>query len=50
MLDQGGLSYREINAATGVSTTTIGRVARFLMQERHHGYRKVLDKLKKRKK
>ena len=37
------LSYREINAQTGVSTTTIGRVARFLRDEPHGGYRLMLD-------
>lgn len=45
LLDEGGLSYREISAATGASTTTIGRVARFLQQEPHRGYRLVLDRL-----
>ncbi len=47
ILDQGELSYREINARTGVSTTTIGRVARFLKEEPHKGYRLVLDRMKK---
>lgn len=46
LLDEGGLSYRDINAQTGVSTTTIGRVARFLKDEPHGGYRKVLDTMK----
>ena len=46
MLDEGGHSYREIAAATGASTTTIGRVARFLREERHQGYRLVLDRLR----
>lgn len=46
LLDAGELSYREINARTGVSTTTIGRVARFLNEEPHQGYRAVLDRLK----
>ena len=45
MLDGGKQSYREINALTGVSTTTIGRVARFLKDEPHQGYRAVLDRL-----
>ena len=45
MLDAGEQSYREINALTGVSTTTIGRVARFLKDEPHQGYRTVLDRL-----
>lgn len=46
LLDKGGLSYREISAATGASTTTVGRVARFLTAEPHRGYRLVLDRLK----
>ena len=44
LLDKGELSYREINAQTGVSTTTIGRVARFLNEEPHQGYRTILDR------
>jgi len=46
MLDETDLSYRDISAQTGVSTTTIGRVARFLKDEPHQGYRIVLDRLK----
>ena len=42
ILDEGEKSYREIQAETGVSTTTIGRVARFLRDEPHGGYRAVL--------
>lgn len=49
ILDQGELSYRDINAKTGVSTTTIGRVARFLNEEPHQGYRAALNKQKKTK-
>lgn len=49
MLNKGELSYREIHAKTGVSITTIGRVARFLMQESHQGYQLVLQRLKERK-
>jgi|TARA_B110000114_G_C15096549_1_gene401852 TrpR-related protein YerC/YecD len=45
ILDQQGLSYRNINEKTGVSTTTIGRVARFLTNEPHQGYRIILDRL-----
>src|SRR3954454_15149079 len=45
LLDGSGLSYREIHDATGVSTTTIVRVARFLRQEPHRGYRRALDAL-----
>ncbi len=45
MLDEGGYSYRDIAAKTGASTTTIGRVARFLKEENYQGYRLVLDRL-----
>ena len=45
LLDQDELSYREIQEATGVSTTTVVRVARFLKQEPHQGYRRALDAL-----
>ena len=45
LLDGSDLSYRDIHDATGVSTTTIVRVARFLKQERHQGYRATLDRL-----
>ena len=47
ILDVGEQSYREINALTGVSTTTIGRVARFLKDEPHQGYRTVLDRMQR---
>lgn len=46
LLDQGTLTYREIHDATGVSTTTIVRVARFLRQEANRGYSRVLDRLR----
>jgi TrpR-related protein YerC/YecD len=46
LLDAGQLTYREIHEATGVSTTTIVRVARFLRQEENRGYRLLLDRLK----
>lgn len=45
LLDAEGLSYRDISAATGASTTTVGRVARFLQQEPHQGYRLILDRM-----
>lgn len=45
LLDEGELSYRDIHDATGVSTTTITRVARFLAHEPNQGYRLVLDRL-----
>jgi TrpR-related protein YerC/YecD len=44
LLDGTDLTYREIHDATGVSTTTIVRVARFLKQERNFGYRTALDR------
>lgn len=45
LLDGTDLSYRNIHDATGVSTTTIVRVARFLRQEPNQGYRRTLDAL-----
>jgi len=45
LLDEGQLSYREISERTGASTTTVGRVARFLFEEPHHGYRLALDRV-----
>ncbi|HEY0148330.1 MAG TPA: YerC/YecD family TrpR-related protein [Allosphingosinicella sp.] len=39
------MSYRDIHDATGVSTTTIVRVARFLRQEPHQGYRNAIEAL-----
>jgi TrpR-related protein YerC/YecD len=42
------LSYREIHDGTGVSTTTIVRVARFLRQEPHQGYRMAMERLEDR--
>ena len=46
ILNTGESSYRDISTQTGVSTTTIGRVARFLKDEPHQGYRAVLDRQK----
>ncbi len=48
ILDEGKLSYREIHAQTGVSVTTVGRVARFLQQENYQGYRTIIDRMKKK--
>jgi len=48
LLDGGDLTYRDINERTGVSTATIVRVARFLRDEPHKGYRLILDRLKKK--
>ncbi|MDD3182464.1 MAG: YerC/YecD family TrpR-related protein [Alphaproteobacteria bacterium] len=45
MLHEGVKSYREIHAMLGVSVTTIGRVARFLMQEPHQGYLTILKRI-----
>ena len=45
LLDGSGMSYRDIHEATGVSTTTIVRVARFLRQEPHQGYRSAIDRM-----
>ncbi len=46
LLDQ-GLPYRRINELTGVSVTTIGRVARFLA-DGFGGYRAALDRVRQR--
>lgn len=45
LLDGSNLSYRDIHEATGVSTTTIVRVGRFLRDEPHRGYRHAIDML-----
>ena len=47
ILNEGEKSYRDIQAETGVSTTTIGRVARFLRDEPHGGYRIILGRKEK---
>jgi TrpR-related protein YerC/YecD len=49
LLDEGEKSYRDISAETGVSTTTVTRVARFLSQEDHKGYRLVLDRMESKR-
>lgn len=46
MLDQGRQSYREIAAEAQASPTTVVRVARYLKEMPHQGYRLVLDRLK----
>lgn len=48
LLDEQKYSYRDIHEMTGVSVTTIGRVARFLQQENYQGYRLLLNKLSKK--
>ena len=45
LLDGTDLSYRDIHEGTGVSTTTIVRVGRFLRQEPNQGYRRAIDAL-----
>lgn len=45
LLDEGRLSYREIHDATGVSTTTIVRVARFLKTEPNQAYRLAISRV-----
>ncbi|VAV95236.1 His repressor [hydrothermal vent metagenome] len=45
LLDEGDLSYREISQKTGASTTTVGRVARFLNEEAYQGYRIALNRV-----
>jgi len=49
LLDQGELSYRDINNLTGASLATVGRVARFLNNEPHHGYQLILTRMRKLK-
>ncbi|ADU12503.1 MULTISPECIES: YerC/YecD family TrpR-related protein [Asticcacaulis] len=46
LLDENALSYRDISERTGASTTTVTRVARFLRDMPHKGYRLVIDRLK----
>ena len=46
LLNNGDLSYREINQECGASLATITRVARFLKVEPHQGYTTVLEKMK----
>ena len=45
LLDGTQLSYRHISEHTGVSPTTVTRVARFLKTEPHKGYRMAIDSL-----
>src|SRR5690349_20807256 len=45
LLETTDLSYRDIHDATGVSTTTIVRVARFLRQEPFQAYRMAMQRL-----
>lgn len=45
LLSEGKLSYREIAREASASTTTVVRVARFLKDMPHQGYRLVLGRL-----
>ncbi len=49
LLEQGDLSYREIQQQSKASLVTITRVARFLKEESNKGYRTILDRLKRKK-
>jgi TrpR-related protein YerC/YecD len=45
LLEQTDLTYRDIHDATGVSTTTIVRVARFLRQEPYQAYQLAIARM-----
>ena len=45
LLQQTDLTYRDIHDATGVSTTTIVRVARFLRQEPYRAYQMAIARM-----
>ncbi len=49
LLDEKAKTYREIAAEAGASPTTVVRVARFLREMQHQGYRLVLDRQKTKK-
>ena len=49
MLLEKDMSYKEISAKTGSSTTTITRVARFLKNEKFGGYRWVIKNILNKK-
>jgi TrpR-related protein YerC/YecD len=49
LLDRETLSYREVAVRAGASPTTVVRVARFLNEMPHQGYRLVLDRMKRRR-
>ena len=50
LLQNGDVSYRQINELTGTSLATIVRVARSLKDEPAQGYRTILDRITARKK
>ena len=45
LLGETDLTYRDIHDATGVSTTTIVRVARFLRQEPYQAYKMAIARM-----
>ncbi len=45
ILNEGEMSYRDIQKKTGASLTTVGRVARFLKDEPYQGYRTILKRM-----
>ena len=45
LLGETDLTYRDIHEATGVSTTTIVRVARFLRQEPYQAYQLAIARM-----
>ena len=47
LLYQDTLSYREIASKLKTSTTTVTRVARFLVNEPNKGYQKILKRISK---
>lgn len=46
-LNKGDASYRDVSSQLGASITTVTRVARFLKDEPHQGYKMVLNRLTK---
>lgn len=50
LLAKGTFSYRDINKLTGVSLTTIGRVARTLNDSTKNGYKILLQRTNKNEK
>lgn len=49
LLNEGEMSYREIAQQAGSSTATVVRVARFLKDMPYQGYRRILDRLERRR-
>ena len=47
LLYEDNLSYRDIATKLETSTTTVTRVARFLLNEPYQGYKKILKRIKK---